>query len=162
MAQTRPGTRIKSLVAVWVAGSKALEQGLEVPVQYCAPGKEPATFRLVGESGIEEGQSASQADVPLVQVSFDLGDRPILKAQVLTQGLTQPNPNQKTISFLIDSGADVTTISTAVWPSSWALEILPHSVSGVGGFVTGHRSHYPILFSWKDNGQERTAGPIRP
>ncbi|XP_021238613.1 uncharacterized protein LOC110391173 [Numida meleagris] len=77
-------------------------------------------------------------------------------------GLTQPNPNQKTISFLIDSGADVTTISTAVWPSSLALETLLRSVSGVGGFVTGHRSHYPVLFLWEDNGQERTAGPIRP
>ena len=115
-------------------------------------------FPLVTES--DDGLSS--VNYPLIQVSFDMGSWPTLPAQVAIQGVKDPFPPVATITFLVDSGADVTSISAAHWPSQWPLDPLPRAVSGVGGLVEGHRSRHPVLIRWDDAGVRREVGPLRP
>ncbi|NXX37321.1 POK9 protein, partial [Nicator chloris] len=40
---------------------------------------------------------------------------------------------QITLSGILDTGADVTVISHAKWPPTWALTEVPHALTGIGG-----------------------------
>ncbi|XP_017689052.1 PREDICTED: endogenous retrovirus group K member 9 Pol protein-like [Lepidothrix coronata] len=68
-------------------------------------------------------------------------DRPIIECTLLSPNSGQ----QKSVSGLLDTGADLTIISAKDWPSTWGTTKPAVDIQGVGGSKTPLRSILPLL-----------------
>jgi len=66
--------------------------------------------------------------------------------------LSQKNESVQ-IYAMLDTGADVTIISTVVWPEEWPVSVPTTAVAGVGGHSTPMMSKNPVRITFPE-GQE--------
>jgi len=66
-------------------------------------------------------------DLPIAAAVWELRESPLALACLLW------NSQMKKISFLVDTGVDVTAISGGAWPAHWPTEACPLAILGVGG-----------------------------
>lgn len=59
---------------------------------------------------------------------------------------------------LIDTGADITALSQAKWPSQWSLAKVPQAFSGIGGSSHSYQSQHLILIK----GPDRQLASVKP
>ncbi|MCQ4187607.1 hypothetical protein FK515_28975, partial [Klebsiella pneumoniae] len=135
-------------------GHTALEQGYEIPPQK-NDGQRVAVTSLHTET-------QEKKPLPLIALTFDMTTRPKVQVQVSLVGSRHHKPAQATITFLVDTGADVTTISTTDWPRDGPLDTGSVTVGGVGGKSVAHHSALRLTLRWEDGGVSRTSGPLRP
>jgi len=57
------------------------------------------------------------------------------------------------IDAMLDTGADVTIISTVVWPEEWPVGTPATAITGVGGHSSPMMSKYPVRITFP-KGQE--------
>lgn len=75
--------------------------------------------------------------MPTVALAMGLGDRPLVKVVMSYAGPWPQKEGPRTTLFtaLLDSGADVTVIAEADWPTNWPLTSHWQHIGGVGGTV---------------------------
>ena len=75
--------------------------------------------------------------MPTVALAMGLGDRPLVKVIMSYAGPWPQKEGPRTTLFtaLLDSGADVTVIAEADWPTNWPLTSHWQHIGGVGGTV---------------------------
>lgn len=68
------------------------------------------------------------------------------------------NINGKTFKGLLDTGADVSVISSIHWPSAWPLTVAITSLQGIG--MSSNPQQSATLLSWTDS--DGHSGTFRP
>jgi len=84
-----------------------------------------------------ESRSLNSTD-PAVCFTTKMDHRPNMRVV-----LSQKNASVQ-IYAMLDTGADITIVSTGVWPEEWPLSVPTTAIAGVGGHSAPMMSQYPV------------------
>jgi len=93
-----------------------------------------------------ENRSLGSTD-PAVCFTTKMDHRPNMRVV-----LSQKNASVQ-IYAMLDTGADITIVSTGVWPEEWPLSVPTTAIASVGGHSTPMMSQYPVQITFPE-GQE--------
>jgi len=98
------------------------------------------------EKTSRENRSLGSTD-PTVCFTMKMDHRPNMHVV-----LSQKNASVQ-IHAMLDTGADITILSTGVWLEEWPLSVSTVAITGVGGHSTPMMSKYPVQITFPE-GQE--------
>lgn len=94
------------------------------------------------------------SDLPVVFWTEEIGkNRPILSCRLVSKG------SDISLTGMLDTGADVTVVSSSNWPSSWEKQSVAGTIRGVGGYIPAERSKNVIQIEGPD-GQIASVRPF--